>query len=150
MHLRTTPGGGSFGNVVGVRDVGDKNSHQEGVGCIPPKDGLQDDREATSERGGKSVAIPPNGGRDGGGSPAGGGDLRLPPPEHGRTVHCKQAHYGTLSGGREKTRAKCIQLVVGTGHVGCGRDAYGESGGVTDVGGGGDRQDRDGDRLNWW
>ena len=41
----------------------------------------------------------PTGGGDGIDGNKGGGDLCIPPPEHGRTVHCNQAHYGSVSGG---------------------------------------------------
>ena len=59
--------------------------------------------------------INPAGGRDGGSGTTGGGYLRLPPPDHGRTVHCDQAHYGPVSGGGAETGAKDIQVVVVTG-----------------------------------
>ena len=66
--------------------------------------------------------ITPAGGRDGGSGTAGGGDLRLPPPEHGSKVHCDQDHYLPMSGGGAETGANDIHVVVGTGWVGYGRD----------------------------
>ena len=90
-------GGDSVGNVVRVRDVGDDAAHQEGVGRITPQYGTQYVREATLEREGRIVDIPPAGGRNGGSTAAGVGYLRLPPPEHGYIVHCKQDHYGPVS-----------------------------------------------------
>ena len=42
--------------------------------------------------------ILPAGGRAGGSRTAGGVDIPLMIPEHGRTVHCNQEHYGPLSG----------------------------------------------------
>ena len=95
------------------------------VGRIPPQGGPQSDREATLEREVQSVDITPAGGRDDGNGTAGGGYLRLLPPEHGRTVNCDHTHYGYVSSGRAETKAKDLQLVVGTGRGGCVRDADG-------------------------
>ena len=53
--------------------------------------------EATSEREVRSVDITVVGGRDVGSGTAGGGDLRLPLPEKGHTVHFDQAIYGSVS-----------------------------------------------------
>ena len=139
--------GGSVGPVVRVRDVGDDAAHWEGVGKIPPQVSLQADREATSEREVRSVDINLTGGRDGTSGPSGVGDLRLPPPEQGHTVHCDQAHYIPVSGGAEDTGAKDIQAVVVTGWDGCGRDMGGGLGGGTNEGEGGDGRDKDGDGL---
>ena len=50
--------------------------------------------------------------------------------------------------GHISTGDKDIQYVVGTGRSGCGRDTDGGSGGVTNGGREGERQDGDG--LNWW
>ena len=83
------------------------------------------------------MKIFPAGGRNGGSRDAGGGDLLIPPPEHGRTVHCNQAHYGPVSSGGAETGANDIQALVGTGRGGCGRDGDGGSGGGTYGGGGG-------------
>ena len=80
-------GGGSVGIVVRVRDVGDDAAHQEGVGQIPPHGGPQDDREVTLEREGRSVDVPPSGGRNEGSGTAGGVELCLLLLEHGYTVH---------------------------------------------------------------
>ena len=80
--------------------MGDDAAHWEGVGRIPPQGGPQAERGETLERGGQSVDITPSGGRDGGSGTAGCGYLRLLRPEHGHTVHCDQAHYGPVSGGR--------------------------------------------------
>ena len=143
-------GGGSVGPVVQVIHMDDDAAHWEGVGRIPPQGGPQADREATSEREGRSVDIPPSGGRDDGSGTSGGGDLRLPTPEHVRTVNCNQDHYGPVSGGGVETRAKDIQAMVGTGWGGCGRDTDSGSGGETDGGGGGYGLDGDRDVLNWW
>ena len=68
-------GGGSVGPVVRVGDVGDDTTHREGVGRIPSHVGPQADWEATLEKEGRIVGIPPTGGRDGGYGTAGGGDL---------------------------------------------------------------------------
>ena len=92
-------GGGSVGNVVWVRDVGDDAAHQEGVERIPPQGGLQADMTTTSERAGRWMDVSPAGGSDGGGGITVGGYLSLPQPEHSLTVHCNQFHYGPMSGG---------------------------------------------------
>ena len=127
--------------------MGDEVAHWEGVGQIQPQGGPQADREATSEREGRSVGIPPVGGRDGGSGTEGGEYLSLSYPEHGCTVHYNQAHYGPVSGGAADTRAKGIQSVVVIGRDGCGRDVGSRLGGGTDGGGGGDG--RDGEGINW-
>ena len=65
--------------------------------------------------------------------------------------YCDQAHYGTVSGGREEAGVNGDQAVVGAGRIGCGGDANGVSGGGTDGGGGGlDGWDGDGDRIVRW
>ena len=91
--------------------------------------------------------IPPDGGRDGGGRATGGGYLRLPPLEHSRTTYCNQFHNGPVSGGGVETKAMGIQVVVGAGINGCGRDVDVRLGDVTERGGGGDGRDRDGNIL---
>ena len=73
--------------------------------------------EATSDRDGRSVDISFAGARDEGSRTAGGGDLRLLPPEHGCTLNHDQYHYGPVSGGGAETGAKDIQSVLGTGRV---------------------------------
>ena len=82
---------------------------------------------------------------DGGGGPAGGGDLCLPPPEHSCTVYYDQAHYGLVSGGEADTGDTGIQAALGSGRDGCGGDANGGLGGRTERGAGGDGRDDDGD-----
>ena len=79
--------------------MGDDPPNWEGVGSIPPLGSTQADGEATLAREGQSVGIPPDIGRDGGGGTAGGGELRLLSPEHGRTVYGDQSHYGPVSDG---------------------------------------------------
>ena len=74
----------------------------------------------------------------------GGGDLRLPPPEHSCTVNCDQYHYGPVSGSGEASRIMCAQAVAGTGHLGLGRDDDGGSGSGTAIWGGGYGWDSDG------
>ena len=86
---------------------------------------------------GTECGYTPNVGRYGGGGTAGGGDLRLPPPEHSRTVYRDKAHYGPVSGGGEEDGAKGVQAVVGTRQGGCGGYRYGSLGGGTDGGWGG-------------
>ena len=63
-----------------------KSPHNEDVGRIPPQGGPQTDGEEILEREGRRVGIPLSGRSDGGGRTEGGGDLRLPPPEHSHTV----------------------------------------------------------------
>ena len=129
--------------------MGDDASHWEGVGRISPQGGLQSDGEATSAREGRSVGIPPSRERNGGGGNAVFGDLRILPPEHGRTVYCGQAHYVPVSGSGAESGAKGVLEVVGTGRGGYEGGANGSSGGGTDGGGGGYGRNRDGDRLSW-
>ena len=82
--------------------------------------------------------IPLAGESDGRSGTVGGGDLRLPPPDHGCTVHCDRAHSGTIPGGRADTGANDIQSVLVTVWGGCVMDAYGVLWGVTGGGGGRD------------
>ena len=77
------------------------------------------------------MEIPPAGGHNGGDETVGGGDLHLPPPEHSRTVQCKQAHYGPVSGSGAATGAMGIQVVAGTGQGVCGGDEDSGLGGGT-------------------
>ena len=85
------------------------------------------------------------------GGPAGGGDLCLLPPEHSHIVYCDQAYYGPVSNSGADTGATGLQTVVDAGRGGCGGDAYGGSGGVTDRSGGGEKRDGYGDRqlIKW-
>ena len=52
------------------------------------------------------MGLPPAGGRNGGGSIVGGGDLRIPLPEHSRTVYCDRYHYVPVSSGRAGGRGQ--------------------------------------------
>ena len=90
--------------------------------------------------------IPPAGGHDDRFRTAGGGDLRIPYPEHGRTVHCDQAHCGLVYGVGAETGSKDIQVVVGTGRGGYGMDGGSVCG--TDGGGEGDGRGGYVDGLN--
>ena len=92
------------------------------------------------------MGLPPAGGCVVRGGVAGGGDLRLPPREHKRSVYCNQAHCGTVSGDGAEARVNGGQVMVGSVRTGFGGDADGGSGGRTDGGGGGDG--RNGDGLN--
>ena len=125
--------------------------HKNSVGQIPPQGGLQAYREETSLRQGRSVYIPPSGGRDVGGRTAGGGDLRLTFPEYSHKFYCDQDHYVPVSSGEAETGATGIQVEVGAVNIGCGGNAAGGLGGGTDKGGGGDGQDsnRDGRLIRW-
>ena len=58
--------------------------------------------------------------------------------EHSRIVHCNQDHFGSVAGSGAASRVKCVQVVVGTGRLGLGRDADRDLGGGTDIVGGGD------------
>ena len=61
-------------------------------------------------------------------SPTGGGgikgcvDLHIPSSEHSCTVHCDQAHCGSVYGGRDTPVDKGAQAVVGAGEAGLGED----------------------------
>ena len=91
-----------------------------------------------------------SGGRDSGGRINGGGYLRLPPPEHSRTVYCKQDHYGPVSWGRDADGVKGGQVVVESVQLGLGGNANIDLRGGTDGGGGGDWWEGNGNELNWW
>ena len=60
--------------------MGHETPYWEDSGRIPPQGGPQDDREATLERKGRRMGLPTDGGRNGGGGIARGGDLHLLPP----------------------------------------------------------------------
>ena len=90
-------------------------------------------RQPRRERDGGWI-YPPTGGCDGGGGFTGGGDLRLPPPEHSCTVYCDNADYGPMSGGKVEAKAKGGNKMVGTGGFGFGGDADGVPGGRIDGG----------------
>ena len=97
------------------------------------------------------MGVSPAGGNNGVGGSTGGGDLRLPPEEHSRKVHCDKSHYGPVSGGREVSRVTGDQEVVGSRRLGLGGDADGGLGGGMLEGGGGDGQDDGGDgQLICW
>ena len=74
------------------------------------------------------MGITPTGRDDVGGGHTGDGDLHLPPPEHGHTIHCDHAHYGTVSGGRATPGYKGGKAVVKSGVSGTGGVAAGFSG----------------------
>ena len=69
-------------------------------------------------------------------------------PKHSRTGHCDQAHYGTVSGGRETTGIKGGHVVAVEGQLGLGRYKDGGLGGRTERGRGGDVWDGDKNGLN--
>ena len=114
-------GGGEGGSDVWVGDVGGDTVHWDSVGWIPLQGGPQDDGVTTSYREGRLVGISPSGRRNGGGNITGGGYLSLPPSKHSHIVHCDQAHYVPVSGGREASRDKDVQVVVVTGRLVLGR-----------------------------
>ena len=74
-----------------------------------------------------SMVLSPAVGSDGGGGTEEGGDLRLLPPKHSRTVYCNQTHYGPVSSGGAESRIKGGQVVVVAGRTGFGGDADGVS-----------------------
>ena len=97
------------------------------------------------------MGVSPSGRGGGGGGVIGSGDLSLPPPEHSRTVHWDQAHYGTVSGSGEAPGVTDIQAVVGSGRpglVGCVYGSFGGGTGVGEVGYGWD-EDRDRRLIRW-
>ena len=105
--------------------------HWEDFGRIPPQGVPQTDGTATTEGTRWYVGLSPSGGDDGEGKIIGGGYLHLLPPENSFTVHCDQAHYGTVFGRRETPEDKCVQELVGVGGPGFGGDVDGGSGGGT-------------------
>ena len=74
---RDLRGGGSGSLAVWVGDVGDGTAHWEGLGRIPKKVGLQDDKTATMEGDLREVGVSPASGGDGGDGVTGCGYLRL-------------------------------------------------------------------------
>ena len=61
------------------------------------------------------MGLPSVGVCNGGSWFAGGGDLRLLPPEHSRTVYCDQANYGPVSGRKVESGAKGVNEMLVTG-----------------------------------
>ena len=116
--------------------MGPDAAHEGGVGRVPPKGDPHSDGAATAEGTGRRLSLPPAGGCDGGVGLAGGGDLRLLPPEHNHTVYCDQANYGPVSGRESKAGAKGGNGMVGIGGFGFGGDAGGGPGGGADSSGG--------------
>ena len=99
---------GSGSLVIWVRNVSYVPVHWEDLGWLPPQAGPQTDRMATTEGTVWYVVVPPTGRCYGEGRPAGGVDLRIPPPEHSFTENCNQVHYGPVSGGGETPGDKCV------------------------------------------
>ena len=99
---------------------------------------------------GQSMGLSTYGRCNSGGGISGGGDISLSSPEQSRKVYFDQAHYGTVFGSAAEAGAKSGQRVVGARRTGFRGDAYGGSGGGTDIWGEGDRLDGYGDGLNQW
>ena len=106
------------------------------MGRIPPQGDPQADENTTSYMTGWLMGVSPAGGHNGRVRITGGRYIRLLFPEHSRTVHCDQAHYGPVSGGVEEAGVKGGQAVVLAGWIGIGGYADGILGGGTDGGGG--------------
>ena len=98
--------------------MGDYTTHWEVFGQIPPQGGLKADRKTTLDRMGLWMDVSPTGGCDGGIRITGGGDLRLPYPEHIHTVNCDHAHYGPEFGNGAADGVNCGQVVVEAGQFG--------------------------------
>ena len=144
-------GCGPVGDDVCAGVVCDDPTPWEGFRRIPSLGGPKADRGATSEREGWCVGIPPAGGHNDVGGPAGGGDLRFFPLENSCIVYCDQAHYVPVSSGGVETGATGLQVVVGTGRGECGGDVDSGLGCGMAGGGGGDVQDSNRDRqLIMW
>ena len=123
--------------------MGPDAAHEEGNGMIPQQGDPQTEGETTEYRMEHRVGLPPAGGYDSRVGIAGGGDLRLPPPENSHKVYRKYANYGPVSDVETEARDKGGIEVVGTGRSGFGEDVDGGLGGGTDGGGGGYGQDGD-------
>ena len=81
---------------------------------IPPQGGLRYNGYTALERTVRWMGLSPAGESDGGGGITREVDLRLPPPEHSRTVYCDQAHYGPVSDGGSEAWVKGGKAVVGS------------------------------------
>ena len=134
--------GGTIGPAIRVRDMGPETAYAEGVWRIPPYGGLQADGTETAEGTGQRLGLTPYEVCDDRGEFSGGGELRLPLPEHRGAIYCEYAHYGTVSGGEAEARAKSENAVVRTGGSGFGGDSDGGLGGR--AGGWGGEDGRDG------
>ena len=82
------------------------------------------------------MGIPLVGGPNGKVRSVGCGYLRLPPPEHIRTIYCNQEHYVPVSGVGLETGATGLQAVVVACQIRCGLDVDGVGGGTDREGGG--------------
>ena len=111
-------GGSAIGRAVWVRYMGPDATHEEGIGGIPLWGSPQDDGATTAESSVWRLGLTPAGGCDGGGGFSGGGDLRLPPPEHSSAIYCNKDYYGNMSRRKSESRAKCGNAMVGTGGFG--------------------------------
>ena len=81
-------GGGAICTAIWVREMSTDAAYEEGVGQIPSQGGPQADGMETAEGLVRRLVLPTYGGRDGGSGVAGGGDLRLRPPEHSSAIYC--------------------------------------------------------------
>ena len=102
--------------------MGDVSTHCEDAVCISPLFDTPNYRAADDTAGGRELGLTNSGDGDGGGGLGGCGDICLPLPEHSRTVHYDQTHYGSVSGREADTWGAGVPLVVGTGDIGPGRD----------------------------
>ena len=82
---------------------------------ISPIGGTDNDGEDTIEELGWYTDVPYPGGGDGRSGHAGGGYLRILPPEHRHVIYCDKAHYGPVSDGVAVPRSVGFEAVAGTG-----------------------------------
>ena len=90
-------------------------THWEDAGRLPPQGDPQVEGEADEYEDGWYLGLPPTGGGDDGGRPAGGGYIHRLPPEHSREIHCDKTHYRPVSGGGATTGENGVEAVVGAG-----------------------------------
>ena len=105
------PGCGSDSATLQIRDVNGFSIHWYYSGWISPLGYMPTDRAEVIQE----FVPPPTGDGDGRSGFGGGGDIRLLPSEHRRTVFPDETHHGSVPGGRSVPWGACVPLVVVTG-----------------------------------
>ena len=112
--------------AVGVQDVGtDPLSVENPRGC-PPLGGTSDDGHGPQKSTGWDMGVLTHWGGAGNGGSGQYQGVYLPPPEHGRTVHCNSYYHVLVSGGGAEAGTTYIQAMVGAPHSRYPGDKSGE------------------------